>query len=82
MWDRVRQIWNTPIFTVGDKESIEVGQLVLELEAVLIRPRARDLAVLHPDIAAERRHPRTIDNQAVLDQQVVSHLAPLSFARA
>lgn len=36
MWDRVRQIWNTPIFTVGDKESIEVGQLVLVLVVLVV----------------------------------------------
>src|SRR6516164_10711725 len=32
-----------------------------------------DLAVLDPDIAAEGGHPRTVDDQAVLDQQVIRH---------
>jgi hypothetical protein len=36
MWERARQIWNTPIFTIGDKEAIEVGQLVLVLLVVVI----------------------------------------------
>ena len=35
-----------------------------------------DLAVLDPDIAAETRHPRPIDDAAVLDQQIVRHRYP------
>jgi len=32
-----------------------------------------DLAVLDADIAAERRHPRAVDDQPVLDQQIIRH---------
>src|SRR5690242_3376865 len=32
-----------------------------------------DLAVLDPDIAAKRRHPRAVDYSAILDQQVIRH---------
>src|SRR5437762_11990129 len=32
-----------------------------------------DLAVLDPDIAAEGRHARAVDHQAVLDQQIIRH---------
>src|ERR1700736_3296550 len=32
-----------------------------------------DLAVLDADIAAERWHPRAVDDQSVLDQQIISH---------
>src|SRR5215470_15603294 len=32
-----------------------------------------DLAVLDADIAPKGRHPRAIDNQPVLDQQIVRH---------
>ncbi len=35
-----------------------------------------DLAVLDPDIAAERRHARAVDDAAVLDQQVIRHRYP------
>jgi hypothetical protein len=35
-----------------------------------------DLAVLDPDIAAERRHARPVDNEPVLDQQIVCHRHP------
>ena len=35
-----------------------------------------DLAVLDRDIAVERRHPRAVDDPAVLDQQVIRHLCP------
>src|SRR5690348_2545451 len=37
-----------------------------------------ELAVLDRDIAAERRHPRAVDNEAVLDQQVIRHRCPSS----
>src|SRR5262249_39689631 len=36
-----------------------------------------DLAVLDGDIAMERRHPRAVDDPAVLDQDVIRHLALL-----
>src|SRR5712691_7228575 len=39
-----------------------------------------DLAVLDPDIAVERRHPRAVDNPAILDQQVIRHRCPSSIA--
>jgi len=32
-----------------------------------------DLAVPDPDIAAERRHPRPVDDAAVTDQQIIRH---------
>src|SRR6516164_4829009 len=32
-----------------------------------------DLAVLDADIAAERRHPRTVDDQSIFDQQIIRH---------
>ena len=32
-----------------------------------------DLAVLHGKVAAERRHPRTVDDAAITDQQVIRH---------
>ena len=37
-----------------------------------------DLAVLDPDIAAKCRHPRAIDDAAIIDQQVIRHLGRLS----
>src|SRR5437016_12674670 len=37
-----------------------------------------DLAVLDRNIAAERRHPRAVDDQAVLDQHVIRHRVPSS----
>src|SRR5208282_6041333 len=39
-----------------------------------------DLAVLDPDIAPERRHPRAVDDAPVLDQQVICH--PFPFLRS
>src|SRR5271169_4070060 len=35
-----------------------------------------DLAVFDSDIATERRHPRAVDDPAVLDQQVIRHRYP------
>jgi len=32
-----------------------------------------DLAVLDCDIASKSRHPRAVDNQPILDQQIVRH---------
>src|ERR1700751_3265357 len=32
-----------------------------------------DLAVLDAEIAAESGHSRTVDNQPILDQQIISH---------
>ena len=54
------------------------------------RPRGRaaqfadldDLAVLDPDIAAEGRHPRAVDDAAVLDQQIIRHRYPFLCLRA
>lgn len=36
MWERVSEIWNTPLFKVGETEAIEVGQLVLVLLVVIV----------------------------------------------
>src|SRR5271169_6165635 len=35
-----------------------------------------DLAVFDSDIATKRRHPRAVDDPAVLDQQVIRHCYP------
>jgi len=35
-----------------------------------------DYAVLDPNIAAEGRQPRAVDNEAVLDQQIIRHRGP------
>jgi hypothetical protein len=37
-----------------------------------------DFSVLDRDIAAERRHPRTVDDTAVADQQIIRHRYPFS----
>src|SRR2546430_13160201 len=47
-------------------------------------PDLGDFAVLDPDIAAESRHSRPVDDAPVLDQQIVCHRYPFlsSFQRS